>query len=230
MQPLRFLFGKTHFILDFSIPLALLLHAIPAAAEENREKPRFNQLSGRHPVVSVPMVQTIGPLRFSIARLEAARLAYPNFGNQKRDQHFFVSNSDGEHGERPQPSIAQPIGIGLFFAAIGFFAGAGIGAGILGGSDDGEFSRFEGAIIGAPIGEATFMPVGVHLGNNRQGFFPIVFLNSLVVGGVGIWAASATDKDIHPAITLSATVIAQLLTCVSIERAGSRHRRSNLRE
>ncbi|MDZ7288985.1 MAG: zinc ribbon domain-containing protein [candidate division KSB1 bacterium] len=123
---------------------------------------------------------------------------------------------------RRQGSVAGPVAGGLWAGAIGLFAGGLIGARIDEASSDGyeEWDGLAGLVIGAPIGEALLLPVGVHLANRRQGNLPLALFASIGIAGAGIGlAAAAEDGRI-----LIAIPVAQLAACVAIERATSHSR------
>jgi hypothetical protein len=126
---------------------------------------------------------------------------------------------------RQQGSVAGPIAAGLLAGAIGFFAGGFIGAEIDVASSNGyeEWDGVAGFVLGAPIGEAVFMPLGVHLANGRRGNFPLTLLASIGIAGTGIGLTLALDDYRTPVFTLPLTALTQLIACVAIERttAGS---------
>jgi hypothetical protein len=105
--------------------------------------------------------------------------------------------------------------IGLF---VGAYAGYGIETAI---SDAGYYSEYEGLtgfVLGAPVGEAIGMPIGVHLGNGRRGKLPPAIFASIGIVGTGIVVTAALDDYRAPAITLPLTALTQLVACVAIER------------
>ena len=107
----------------------------------------------------------------------------------------------------------------------GFFAGGLVGLALTSGCQGDDYCGLEGFLIGAAVGGTLGMAVGVHLGNDRRGSFPLDFLTGAGIWGIGIGAAALTDWD--DTATLIAAIgvpIVQLLGTVAVERATGRSR------
>ncbi len=112
------------------------------------------------------------------------------------------------------------VGGGVLGGAVGLVAGGLVGAAIGGGNaicgDDA--CGLEEAAYGAIIGEATLLPLGVHLANRRRGNYALSLLASAAIGAAGVLAVDAAN-DGWPLIPVP---IAQLITSIVIERATAR--------
>ena len=73
-------------------------------------------------------------------------------------------------------------------------------------------------MYGAVIGEATLLPLGVHLANHRRGNYGLSLLASAALGAAGVLAVEVAN-DGWPLIPIP---IAQLISSILIERATSR--------
>lgn len=106
--------------------------------------------------------------------------------------------------------------------AIGFFAGGFVGAEIDRAGSNGyeEWDGLYGFVVGAPIGEALLLPVGVHLANNRRGNLPLSLLASIGIAGAGIFVAVAAEEP-YALLTIP---ILQLTACTAIEQSTSQSR------
>jgi len=100
---------------------------------------------------------------------------------------------------------------GLLLGAGGLFAGALLGD---------RMQRYpcedciEGALYGALVGESLAIPLGVHLGDRRQGNAGIALATSVGIGVLGLGAAAATDEW----RLLFVIPVAQIATSIVIER------------
>ena len=90
-----------------------------------------------------------------------------------------------------QPSIIGPIAGGLAAATLGAFLGTAVGD-----ASDHDNSDFipTGAVAGFLIGEALFLPIGVHLGNGRRGSFSDD-LGASLLGGMGALGIGAIGSS-----------------------------------
>lgn len=128
---------------------------------------------------------------------------------------------------RQQGSIAWPIAGGVLAGGAGFLAGGFLGASCT-YTPNADFSGIGGFIVGAPIGEAIGLPIGVHLGNGRRGNLPLAMFASMGIVGTGIVVTAALDDYRAPVITLPVTALTQFVACVAIERGTTRtNRREN---
>lgn len=128
---------------------------------------------------------------------------------------------------RQQGSIAWPIAGGVLAGGAGFLAGGFLGASCT-YTPNADFSGIGGFIVGAPIGEAIGLPIGVHLGNGRRGNLPLAMFASMGIAGTGIVVTAALDDYRAPVITLPVTALTQFVACVAIERGTTRtNRREN---
>ncbi len=123
---------------------------------------------------------------------------------------------------RPETATEALAGAGLLAGAIGFFAGGFVGAEIDQAGSDGyeEWDGLYGFVVGAPIGEALLLPVGVHLANNRRGNLPLSLLASIGIAGAGIFVAVAAEEP-YALLTIP---ILQLTACTAIEQSTGRSR------
>jgi hypothetical protein len=128
-----------------------------------------------------------------------------------------LGNGKDLSSKRRQGSIARPIVGGILAGGAGFLVGGFSGAACT-TTPTADFSGIGGFIVGASIGEAISMPIGVHLGNGRRGDFPLVFLASLGIAGTGIWLTAALGDYRTPAFSLPLTALTQLIASVAIER------------
>jgi hypothetical protein len=121
-----------------------------------------------------------------------------------------------------QRSTSRLVAFGLLGGAGGLVAGGLLGAVIGGnGEDDPDEEWIEalyGSAIGGTIGESIGLATGVHFANNRRGNWAIGSLVSLAIGGLGVKLAYENQDAPEAPIILSATVIAQLLATIAIER------------
>ncbi len=95
--------------------------------------------------------------------------------------------------------------------ALGFVAGAAIGKAMT--DDGGEWSGFEGALIGGSIAGGLVLPIGVHGGNKRQGNLLAVEGTSIGVALAGWTIALTTENE----IMLPVTAVCQLFACILVE-------------
>jgi hypothetical protein len=202
----RLLFVKKY-LLSLPIVLSLLVNGTPTFAQAIRQQLSYEWSGGVPNAASIPQ----GPRHLSSmlstqAPRAKARLDYTHLGGASKQQ---------------QGSIIWPIGGGILGGAIGFFGGGFAGAYIEIGATPGssEWEGLAGFIIGAAIGEAVLMPLGVHLGNGRRGNFGRALLTSVAMVGASCAAAAAYPPFI---VVVALTPIWQLPTCVRIERSTGR--------
>ena len=119
------------------------------------------------------------------------------------------------------PSMAAG---GLVGGAIGLIVFGYLGAVIADDPDSSEdLDALGGFVLGGALGEATMLPLGVHLVNRRQGNYAASMLASvgIVVAGLGL-AFLTEDQAPLPGIILAAIPVAQLTSSIVIERRTSR--------
>jgi hypothetical protein len=108
----------------------------------------------------------------------------------------------------------RAIAYGLGAGAVGFAMGAVVGADLNDG--EGDFDGLAGAIIGGSILGGLTLPLGVHLGNRRQGNLPLVMAASVATGLAG-WGAAWAANDgnlvlLTPALQIVASVLVETST------------------
>jgi hypothetical protein len=86
-----------------------------------------------------------------------------------------------------------------------------------GDTDACETELFTGLGIGAGLGEATLLPLGVHLADRRRGSYPRMLLASLAIAGAGVGLVAATDGHGARPILISSALL-QLVASIAIER------------
>lgn len=114
-------------------------------------------------------------------------------------------------------SVAQPVWGGLLGATVGFFGGAFVGAAVSGRGYD----AVGGSILGALIGEALVMPLGVHYGNRCRGDLGLDMLTSIAISAASLLIINETDADESWLILVP---IFQIGSTVAVERATAHHR------
>ena len=120
-----------------------------------------------------------------------------------------LTNSRQQRGDKTGGMVLA----GLAGGAVGIGVGALIGAGIEQSSSHcqgEEFCGLGGALIGASVGEAVFLPLGVHLAGGRRGNFAVEVAASVGIAAVGYGVALATNVP-HPLI---AVPIVQLIVAI----------------
>lgn len=125
---------------------------------------------------------------------------------------MFPGRSLGEDsGER---SVFRPVLGGLVAGAFGLVAGAAAGAAI---DHDCRGSSGlcidSGIAVGAVIGEALTMPLGVHSGNGKRGNLALVALTSVATVACGVALAESGADEIWVALPF-----AQVIACTVVER------------
>ncbi len=112
-------------------------------------------------------------------------------------------------------------GLGL----VGFFAGGSVGLALSSNCTGDDYCEFRGFLLGAAVGGTTAMALGVHLGNDRRGSFPLDLFTGAAIWGAGIGTAAATGWDDTVTLVVAIGVpIAQLLATTAVERATGRSR------
>jgi hypothetical protein len=125
-----------------------------------------------------------------------------------------------------EPGFQSPLLAAAGLGLVGWGIGALAGHAIQGDCVE-EFCEFEGIFYGGAAGGGLGLAVGAHLGNRRRGSFPLDFLASGAMWGVGYaLMRSFADKGDDSGVTLTAIVLppAQLLATVLVERASGRSR------
>jgi hypothetical protein len=100
---------------------------------------------------------------------------------------------------------------GILLGAGGLFAGALLGDRMQSYPCE---DCIEGAFYGAMLGESVAIPLGVHLGDRRQGNAGTALAASLGIGLLGLGAAAATDEW----RLLLVIPVAQVASSIAIER------------
>ena len=166
-------------------------------------QPRFQlngMIGGKHPV---RVQKTVS----AVLQLERSKLPFR--------QHLM------ESGQQEQVSILKPIWGGILGGAVGFFGGGMLGVASAENCSDCGFGSIGRFLLGASIGEALVLPLGVHYGNKRRGKLGFVFLTSLAMAGGGLMIMDRLNADeswflLVPVLQIGATV--------AVERITARHR------
>jgi len=87
----------------------------------------------------------------------------------------------------------------------------------VGCDDTNEMCGLGGLILGAAIGEVLFTPVGIHLGNKREGNFFLDTLSSIAVAAAGLGASALSKGSIGPFLVV--TPIIQIGITTIVERS-----------
>jgi hypothetical protein len=119
---------------------------------------------------------------------------------------------------RDVPTINLVAG-GLTGGVVGFFAFGIAGAFVASALSDDQGDGYEalgGFAIGALVGEAVFLPLGVHLANHRQGDYGVSLLVSAGIAALGLGLTGAMED--MGIVFLPTVPVAQLITSISIER------------
>lgn len=108
---------------------------------------------------------------------------------------------------------------GLVGGALGFFAGGFSGVAVCGcSSGGGEYDALEAFFLGAAVGTAVTIPLGVHLSNHLEGSYLTALAVSIGISAVALAAAFALhDETASPALVLMIPV-SQIISSVLIER------------
>jgi len=128
--------------------------------------------------------------------------------------------------QKGQVSIGWPILGGLLGGGIGFFGGgfvAGILFPIIERSPVEQTEILGYVIAGAFVGEAIFLPIGVHIGNKGRGNLWLDLLTSVAVAGAGLAVASAiSNGNIDNALYLLPIPLLQIGATITVERSTGR--------
>jgi len=146
----------------------------------------------------------------------AAQLEPPSLAQQPAPRF-------GYSAAQTPASTGRMVAFGLAGGAVGVLAGGLLGGVIGGGSyfggrecpDEEWVCDIRGAFIGATIGESLLLPLGVHLGDRRQGSWPPAALASSAIGALGAFLAYENQDRAAWIVTL--TPIAQLAASIAIE-------------
>jgi hypothetical protein len=113
---------------------------------------------------------------------------------------------------------------GVAGGALGFIGGAYAGYYVARADceDDEWFCGLDGVAVGALIGEALMLPLGVHLMNSQRGPYVTQVLASGVITGAGLLAGYFTPDLAY--VWAVAVPVAQLFTVIKMERAALRAR------
>jgi len=189
------------------VPILIMLgNGGSALAQENLKGPLCDQLVNWHNIAVIVGNRQLSHLTSTIKKPNLVQTSY-DLRNKKN--------------RREQGSVIELTTAGLLWGTAGFLVGGYVGSRSGEPWSDYEYYQLERASLGAVIGEATLMPVGIHLANRRQGSFPLVFLTSVGVAGADIIASISAARRTHnltPLILISLTPLLQLVTCMEIER------------
>ncbi len=118
----------------------------------------------------------------------------------------------------PRNGVTLAFG-GLVGGALGFFAGGFSGVAVCGcSSGGGEYDALEAFFLGAAVGTAVTIPLGVHLSNHLEGSYLTALAVSIGISAVALAAAFALDDETaFPALVLMIPV-SQIISSVLIER------------
>ena len=108
---------------------------------------------------------------------------------------------------------------GVAGGAAGLAGGFYLGA-VLADDDDGDdLDALAGGVMGAAIGEALLLPLGVHLANRGRGSYGNAALTSAAIAVAGLFALAAVQVDTPgTAVVLVAVPVAQIAAAIGIER------------
>ena len=117
-------------------------------------------------------------------------------------------------------SAEKMVAYGLLTGAAGLLLGGLVGAALSGDTDDSDswVKGLQGAVIGATIGESLMLPVGVHIGNGRQGELLWSMPASLAIGVAGAAISREFESRGKAWPFMILTPIAQLAASMAIER------------
>ena len=166
-------------------------------------------------------------MRFAVALLAlltaASSIAVPSLPAQRLESRTFPTFDAGRTpptraarsiptlARSPDPNTGGMVLGGLLLGAGGLFAGALLGDRMQSYPCE---DCIEGAFYGALVGESLAIPLGVHLGDRRQGQAGAALAASLGIGLLGLGAAAATDEW----RLLLAIPVAQIASSIAIER------------
>lgn len=141
-----------------------------------------------------------------------------------------VFGSVRQQDARPEPSIARPIVFGALLGAGSWVAGGLIGY-QMANTDSCAGDSFCGLgafLLGAAIGGSSGVVVGMHVGNNRRGNFPLAWLTAAGIWAAGIGIGIAMDDGVASSggqeVVLVAIPVAQFAFTLIVERATGRSR------
>ena len=153
-------------------------------------------------------------------------LLFPGLLHGQGPRHAIPAPASGHLPLQPELVDARPERHELTLAfggamggVTGLIAGGFIGARIeLAGGCDGEWCGFSGGLLGAAIGSAVMIPVGVHLANDARGDLSrsVAASGLALAGGVALVLLTQEEKP------LLLIPLAQIIGAVAIERRTSR--------
>jgi hypothetical protein len=109
---------------------------------------------------------------------------------------------------------------GLAGGAVGLVGGFYVGAALANDDDPEDLEALAGGAVGATIGEALLLPLGVHLANGRRGSYAASALVSLGIVAGGILALQAVHYDAPGTpVILVAVPVSQIAASIGIERS-----------
>jgi hypothetical protein len=106
------------------------------------------------------------------------------------------------------------------FARLAVAGLVGGGLGVLWGRELAGRSGTQ-AYVGAVLGEALFLPVGVHVANRHRGNYVLDLLASVAIAGAGALVAGTVNSgsDETAAAVLAATGLTQIVAVIGVERS-----------
>lgn len=117
----------------------------------------------------------------------------------------------------PRSGVTLAFG-GLVGGALGFFAGGFSGVAVCGCTSGEVNDALEAFFLGAAVGTAVTIPLGVHLSNHLEGSYLTALAVSIGISAVALAAAFALDDETaSPALVLMIPV-SQIISSVLIER------------
>ncbi|HEX2090913.1 MAG TPA: hypothetical protein VHG28_00870 [Longimicrobiaceae bacterium] len=105
---------------------------------------------------------------------------------------------------------ASGIGLGAAGALSGWFIGGQL------------TNQFEGALIGAALGETILLPLGVHLASRGRGRYPVALAISTGVGAAGLLYVFSQYTDASLALASIVVPIVQLTFSIADARGAFR--------
>jgi len=117
----------------------------------------------------------------------------------------------------PRSGVTLAFG-GLVGGVLGFFAGGLSGVAVCDCNSGEGYDALEAFFLGAAVGTAITIPLGVHLANRSDGNYGISLAASAGISALGLAAAFAADE----AAIVLLVPISQIVSSVLIERRTTR--------
>lgn len=153
------------------------------------------------------------------SQIHASRLAVVNTSEAFHSRAFFTPVKFKYTPKVKKPgSVAGALLGGVLGGVVGFAGGALIGLYAddcyKDGGEETAFCNVDTGLYAGSAGGAVLLAAGVHLGNGKHGRFEKDLLVSVLIGGVGLGTAIATES---PTILLTVPIV-QLIGTVVMER------------